>query len=262
MNESIYDVLHLFPLCQEIIHKNIVNIDHASDIWKHACNSNGDKSKIHYLKDDYLKSKNICTIAMLYLVDIQSIKEDTLTEAGCKYFYYWLSYNFKDIKSIEDITYNYKAFLKIYNEVLKSVNGNHKCNKYNDVIAAEDFHLLKAIHDMHTKFNNINLFEEEYSKNINFYNTVKSYVEQYNYRTKNKVSIISEIREPSEFPLVSNCQYSIGKFTTLGSYIFNAILRNRNEWNNVYNEVNIMKPYEISSSISSDKRYNVLYNCD
>ncbi|GAW84257.1 variable surface protein [Plasmodium gonderi] len=271
--------LHLFLFFKEIIDK--YKGDNGGGLWGPKC---PEIIKKNILNDNRLNKKDICIQSMLYLSAISSIKDITLIEAGCKYFYYWISCNLKEINNIQYIQNIYDSYMYIF-KTYTIGNIEHVCASYNHNIIDEDLDILKALQHMHQKINYEDLISDDNNatKNQDFYNATSQFIEKYNNKLELLMDVNSKILLPPEPVVINNCRSNIltpiiitvvvtilisillficFKFTKIGSRLIPSILKKRYEWNMVDNDRNKMQSFEVPRNILSDKTYNVLYNFD
>ncbi|GAW84185.1 variable surface protein [Plasmodium gonderi] len=273
MSTSIFDFVHLFPICMDILDKQKGNVDRGG-VWEQICSGSSEPELKEYLKDENLKKANICTLANLYLVDIDNMVEDILTEAACKYFFYWLSYNLEHLDKIQDIKDNYDAFLKIIEGGVPGIT-RHKCRNYEDSITVHDFAILKAVHGMHSYVTNVDNRNIHYN-DLKFHKSINDFKNKYNIitETKDMGVNISEIATPcktnigvpivitfSTMLLLCILSFIFYKYTNIFSLFQRKILKKKNYLNNMDNEENIFQP-ETSRMILNDISYNVSYKFD
>ncbi|GAW84603.1 variable surface protein [Plasmodium gonderi] len=271
----------LYPICNEIMDNYKKKADHGlGGAWSsNVCNKDSVRSKLKtIIIDENLKDRKICTQAMLYLVDVQSMLNNTLLEASCVYLYFWLSHNIKEVKNIKDITENYDNLLKLY----KSFSWDmpiHNCYKYKIDFTQEDLGIIKDIHYTHNyakkRDNNSDNYNQE------FYNKVVSFKKYFDkqMQTEETVTCNTEVKTITKttvscknnisFPiiitlfitsLISILLFTLYKYTSFSSYLKRILSYKRNKWNLIDEEINRFQETEISSSIKRDDEYYMLSN--
>ncbi|GAW84528.1 variable surface protein [Plasmodium gonderi] len=279
MENSIYKFLPLLPIYNEIMnnYKNEANTGTGGSWHSDVCNIKHRQKRLEIINDENLKKQNICTEAMLYLVDIQTMDNSTLEKSSCIYLYFWLSHNLKHINNIEDITNNYDNLLKLY-ESFGNGLPDHKCNKYKIQII-EDLRLIKDIHDIHNyakKRKIINL-----NKDATFVQKAMSLKNYYDKKIQTKGTVTCDTKMTSVTETAVSCKNNIAfpiiitlfvtslitislfilhKYTSFSSYLKSIISYKRNKYNHIGEEINRFHGPQISNSIVRDDEYYMLYN--
>ncbi|GAW84035.1 variable surface protein [Plasmodium gonderi] len=138
----------LFPRCEEIIDNPKTTIQ--VNFWTNACNN---------IREYYPPVTNydfktiICPKVMTYLYNIYNLREDSLSEVGFKYLYYWIfKYYLKDEKKSNRIKPLYDELLKVYN------NWDHKVHSaiaFQENETDDELENLKDIYDLNIKLQGI-----------------------------------------------------------------------------------------------------------
>ncbi|GAW84032.1 variable surface protein [Plasmodium gonderi] len=266
MIETMFEPVKFFPKWEQIID----NID-----WK------TEKDFMNYC--NYFKGKfpntfnsnveDICYQSLAYLDKVYTTYESSLEETAFIYFYYWIyKYKLKKGGNVEDIKKLYKELIEKFDE---SWYSHTRLKKYKEkYIPDNELEDLMNLHDMYKSFILIKN-KCEPNKNENYCNTIKDIMNKYNPQViieTNKtstpkelhycqVNIVKSIIITIVITLViSSLLVIIYKFIPYGSFMNFPIKRNRNKCNNTYDEWNSMQSSEISSNISRNRIYDVLYN--
>ncbi|GAW84562.1 variable surface protein [Plasmodium gonderi] len=205
--------------------------------------------------------EHICCQTLAYLDKVCTTYKGSLEEAAIKYFYYWIyRYKLKKGGTFDDIK-------KLYKELIEKFElwySHSRLKEYEEkYIPDNELEDLKNLHDMYKSFILIKN-KCEPNKNENYCNTIKDIMNKYN------PEVIIETNKTCTPNELHYCQVNIVKsiiitivtilFMTYGSFMNFPIKRNRKKCNNTYDEWNSMQSSEISSNISRNRIYDVLYN--
>ncbi|GAW84511.1 variable surface protein [Plasmodium gonderi] len=253
--------LGLFPICKEIMDKNKGN---ETDIVKSWCQKI--KSSSHGVPRI---NENICLRAMYYLDDISYIIDESLLESSCKYLYYWIFHTYTDINNVED-------YKKIYDDLLTSYvrnAGAHKCNIYSESFNGDFMSIFRNMHSIRKYFNeNKTMYLGNLLKDQIFIDTISIIKKNYNdviekpiceectLLTRNDTSITTPIAITFVATLlILVFSFILYKYTAFGSCLLHNKKGLKLDRNNIDDEWNEIQPLGISSNISNDNKYMLLY---